>query len=52
MFFMQNLLERLQEGIVVGDGGMVIAMEKRGYVHGGSWTTEAAVEHPEAGKSP
>ncbi|XP_050714848.1 betaine--homocysteine S-methyltransferase 1-like [Eriocheir sinensis] len=46
----KGLLERLQEGVVVGDGGMVIALEKRGYVQGGAWSTEAAVEHPEAVK--
>lgn len=37
---------------MVGDGGMVIALEKRGYVQGGAWSTEAAVEHPEAGEAP
>lgn len=37
---------------MVGDGGMVIALEKRGYVQGGAWCTEAAVEHPEAGEAP
>lgn len=51
MLYLQGLLERLQEGVVVGDGGMVFNMEKRGYVNGGIWTTEAAVEHPEAGES-
>lgn len=37
---------------MVGDGGMVIALEKRGYVQGGAWCPEAAVEHPEAGEAP
>lgn len=37
---------------MVGDGGMVIALEKRGYVQGGAWSTEAVVEHPEAGEAP
>lgn len=49
---MQGLLERLRDGVVVGDGGMVIAMEKRGYLQAGTWSTEAAVEHPEAGETP
>uniref|UniRef100_A0A8C4YM87 Hcy-binding domain-containing protein n=1 Tax=Gopherus evgoodei TaxID=1825980 RepID=A0A8C4YM87_9SAUR len=41
--------ERLDAGeIVIGDGGFVIALEKRGYVKAGPWTPEAAVEHPEA----
>lgn len=48
----QSILERLDAGeIVVGDGGFVFALEKRGYVKAGPWTPEAAAEHPEAGKS-
>ena len=34
---------------MIGDGGFVFALEKRGYVKAGPWTPEAAVEHPEAG---
>lgn len=45
-------MERLDAGeIVIGDGGFVFALEKRGYVKAGPWTPEAAAEHPEAGKS-
>jgi len=44
----KNILERLAEGVVVGDGGFVVALEKRGYVKAGPWTPEASVEHPEA----
>jgi len=47
---MKTLLERLAEGPVIGDGGFVFALEKRGYVKAGPWTPEAAVEHPDAGK--
>ncbi|KAF7645784.1 hypothetical protein LDENG_00198400, partial [Lucifuga dentata] len=44
-----GILERLNAGeVVVGDGGYVIQLERRGYVKGGHWTPEAAVEHPEA----
>jgi hypothetical protein len=46
----KTLLERLAEGPVIGDGGFVFALEKRGYVKAGPWTPEAAVEDPEAGK--
>ena len=46
---MQGLLERLAEGPVIGDGGFVFAMEKRGYVKAGPWTPEVVMEHPEAG---
>jgi len=44
----KGLLERLAEGPVIGDGGFVFQLEKRGYVKAGPWTPEAAVEHPEA----
>ena len=46
----KGLLERLAEGPVIGDGGFVFALEKRGYVKAGPWTPEATVEHPEAGE--
>ncbi|KAK7082889.1 hypothetical protein SK128_018859 [Halocaridina rubra] len=45
----KGLLERLKEGgVVIGDGGYVFALEKRGYVTAGPWTPEASVEHPDA----
>ncbi|XP_063589730.1 betaine--homocysteine S-methyltransferase 1-like isoform X1 [Penaeus indicus] len=46
----KGLLERLQEGVVVGDGGFLLALEKRGYIKGGPWTPEVVVEHPDAVK--
>jgi len=46
----RGLLDRLKAGIVVGDGGFVFSLEKRGYVKAGPWTPEAAVEHPDAVK--
>ena len=46
----KGFLERLDAGeIVIGDGGYVFALEKRGYVKAGPWTPEATVEYPEAG---
>lgn len=43
-------MERLDAGeVVIGDGGFVFALEKRGYVKAGPWTPEAAAEYPEAG---
>uniref|UniRef100_A0A8C5NAT1 Betaine--homocysteine S-methyltransferase 1-like n=1 Tax=Gouania willdenowi TaxID=441366 RepID=A0A8C5NAT1_GOUWI len=46
-----GILERLNAGeVVIGDGGFVFALEKRGYVKAGPWTPEAAAEHPEAGE--
>ena len=47
----RGILERLDAGeVIVGDGGFLFCMEKRGYVKAGVWTPEATVEHPEAGK--
>merc|ERR1712177_117645 len=45
-----GILERLAAGPVIGDGGFVFELEKRGYVKAGPWTPEAAVEDPEAVK--
>ena len=44
-------MERLAEGPIIGDGGFVFALERRGYVKAGPWTPEAAVENPDAGKT-
>lgn len=44
----KGILQRLAEGPIIGDGGFVFALEKRGYVKAGPWTPEACVEHPEA----
>jgi len=46
----KDLITRLNEGPVLGDGGFVFALEKRGYVKAGPWTPEATVENPEAVK--
>ena len=35
---------------MIGDGGFVFALEKRGYLKAGPWTPEVTVEHPEAGE--
>jgi len=45
----RGILERLDAGeVIVGDGGFLFCMEKRGYVKAGVWTPEVTVEHPEA----
>ncbi|XP_022798350.1 betaine--homocysteine S-methyltransferase 1-like [Stylophora pistillata] len=45
---MTSILERLNAGeVLVGDGGMTYALEKRGYVKAGPWTPECNVEHPD-----
>jgi betaine-homocysteine S-methyltransferase len=58
---MKSIQESLQQGVVLGDGGYLIELERRGYVDSGSgsqqvgtgrgsgqFTPEVAVEHPEA----
>ena len=45
---MRGLLERLSEGPVLGDGGYLLELEKRGYVRGGPFTPEVSLTHPEA----
>lgn len=56
----QEILERVKKGVVLGDGGYLIELERRGYVDSGSrrekvgtgkgsgqYTPEVAIEHPE-----
>lgn len=45
-----TILERLAAGPVIGDGGFVFELEKRGYVKAGPWTPEATCEEPAAVK--
>lgn len=45
-----TILQRLAAGPVIGDGGFVFELEKRGYVKAGPWTPEATVEEPAAVK--
>ena len=44
----KGLLERLAEGVVLGDGGYLLELEKRGYVRAGPFTPEVSITHPEA----
>ena len=44
----RGILERLADGVVLGDGGYLLELEKRGYVQAGPFTPEVVVEHPEA----
>lgn len=57
----KNILERMQRGVVLGDGGYLIELERRGWVDSGSgrekvgtgkgsgqFTPEVAIEHPDA----
>ncbi|MGH9319080.1 MAG: homocysteine S-methyltransferase family protein [Vicinamibacteria bacterium] len=42
------ILQLLDEGPVLGDGGYLLELEKRGWVRAGPFTPEVVIEHPEA----
>ena len=44
----KGILERLSEGVVLGDGGYIIELEQRGHVVTGAFTPEIAMTHPGA----
>ncbi len=44
----KGILERLQDGPVLGDGGYLLELEKRGWVRAGPFTPEVALLHPDA----
>jgi betaine-homocysteine S-methyltransferase len=44
----KGILEKLAEGPVLGDGGYLLELEKRGRVRAGPFTPEVAVNHPES----
>jgi betaine-homocysteine S-methyltransferase len=44
----KGIRERLAEGPVLGDGGYLLELEKRGYVQAGPFTPEVVIEHPDA----
>src|SRR5260370_23953117 len=41
-------LERLKHGPVLGDGGYLLELEKRGWVRPGPFTPEVAIVYPDA----
>lgn len=58
---MQSIVQMMQQGVVLGDGGYLLELERRGYVDSGSkrekvgtgkgsgqFTPEVAIEHPDA----
>jgi betaine-homocysteine S-methyltransferase len=42
------ILKWLKEDVVLGDGGALFELERRGYVSAGPFTPEVSIEHPEA----
>jgi betaine-homocysteine S-methyltransferase len=43
----KGILERLSEGVVLGDGGYLLELERRGYVQAGPFVPEVSITHPE-----
>lgn len=43
-----SIMERLGRGTVIGDGGAIFELERRGYVSAGPFTPEAVIKNPEA----
>jgi betaine-homocysteine S-methyltransferase len=43
-----RILEKLAQGPVLGDGGYIVELERRGYVIAGPFTPELAITHPDA----
>src|SRR5437667_9298341 len=44
----RSILDKLKQGVVLGDGGYLLALEERGYVQAGPFTPEVTIEHPNA----
>src|SRR5438876_10619893 len=44
----KGILERLKGGPVLGDGGYLLELEKRGWVRAGPFTPEVVLTHPDA----
>ena len=40
----KGILERLKDGPVLGDGGYLLELEKRGWVRAGPFTPEVALD--------
>ena len=43
-----GILQMLEKDVVLGDGGYIVELEKRGYVIAGAFTPELALEYPDA----
>jgi betaine-homocysteine S-methyltransferase len=46
----KGILDRLKDGIVLGDGGYLLELEKRGWVQAGPFTPEVVLQRPLAVK--
>src|SRR5262249_32598220 len=44
----RSILDKLKQGVVLGDGGYLLALEERGYVQAGPVSPEVTIEHPKS----
>jgi betaine-homocysteine S-methyltransferase len=44
----KSILKKLGQGPVLGDGGTIFELERRGYVSAGPFTPQTVIEHPDA----
>ncbi len=44
------ILEKLEQDIVIGDGGVIFELERRGYLSAGPFTPQAVLDNPDAVK--
>ncbi len=44
----KGLLEQLADGVVLGDGGYLLELERRGHVRAGPFTPEVSITNPQA----
>lgn len=44
------ILEKLRQDVVIGDGGAIFELERRGYVSAGPFTPQVVIEHPDSVK--
>ncbi len=44
------ILEKLEQNIVIGDGGVIFELERRGYLSAGPFTPQAVLDNPDAVK--
>lgn len=44
----KTILEKLGENPVIGDGGTIFELERRGYISAGPFTPQVVLEHPDA----
>jgi betaine-homocysteine S-methyltransferase len=44
------ILDKLRHDVVLGDGGAIFELERRGYVSAGPFTPQVVIEHPESVK--